>query len=323
MKRILITGAGGFVGRHAVEGIAAGLEPGDRLAGIGRDRIEDLPEPVERHVVDLLDERALGRFVAAFRPTHTLHLAAAASVHQAASSPSQTWRVNVGALLNLADAICREASGSAFFFVSSAEVYGRAFLSGRAVSETDLPQPATAYARTKLAGEMLLGDILPAAKVKLIVLRPFNHVGPGQDERFVLPSFAGQIARIEAGLAPPVMEVGDLSATRDFLDVRDVVDAYIRLIAMSDALPGGSVFNICSGEPRRISAILDALRSAARVPCEIRVASDRLRPSEIPTACGSAHALAEAAGWQPRIPWSQTLGAVLDDARRRAGGEAG
>jgi len=317
VSRILITGAGGFVGRHALAAFAGKLGAGDALAGIGRAMPAEQSDRVERRSIDLLDGPALTAFVAAFRPTHILHLAALSSVQQSAGSAGETWRSNVLGLLNLAEAVAQGAPGASVVFASSGEVYGRAFLSGEPVDEAARPQPANVYARTKLAGEDLLGDVLPAAGVKLIVLRPFNHIGPGQDERFVVPSFAGQVARIEAGLVPPVVEVGDLSARRDFLDVADVVAAYSAVIERSDELADRSVFNIASGIARPISDILATFRAKARLPFEIRVARDRLRPSEIPTASGDASALVAAVGWRPQVPWADSLGAILDDARSR------
>lgn len=315
--RILVTGAGGFVGRHAMATFGAGLGDGDRLVGITREPIDDAPERAEIHRLDLLDGAALAPLLADLKPTHILHLAALASVKESSGAPAQTWRANLVALLNLAEAVA-PLDGATFLFASSGEVYGRAFLAGTPLSEAAIPQPANTYARTKLVGETMLHDILSPAGVKLIVLRPFNHIGPGQDERFVASSFAGQIARIEAALAPPVLEVGDLSAKRDFLDVGDVVAAYARLIRGSDGIAHGSIFNIGSGRPRAISDLLDGLRAAARVPFEVRVASDRLRPSEIPTASGDASALTRASGWRPEIPLADSLSKVLAHARAQA-----
>ncbi len=317
MPRILITGVGGFVGRHAVRVLAGAQAPGDALAGIGLHVPDMAQDGVTLAGIDLLDGPTLTRFIADFAPTHVLHLAGLSSVGQAGGAPADTWRVNLMGSLGLAEAVAAGAPGSTLLFASSGEVYGRAFLAGGALDETAVPQPANTYARTKLAGEGLLADVLPAAGIRLVTLRPFNHIGPGQDERFVVASFAGQIARIEAGLAEPVLEVGDLTARRDFLDVGDVVAAYAAVIRGSDELEAHAVFNIASGRARPISDLLDGLRERARVPFEIRVAADRLRPSEIPTASGDAAALTRATGWEPRIALADSLTRILDDARAR------
>ena len=313
VRRILVTGAAGFVGGHVLPLLAAS---GARVAGIGRGAARGLPEGVAYAAIDLLDEAALGAFVARFRPDAILHLAGLASVGESATGPGQTWRVNVNGLMNLVAAV-EAVPGCTFFFVSSGEVYGSAFLAGHALTEAAEPQPRNTYARSKWVGEQLLRDLLPRIGVKLVVLRPFNHIGPGQDERFVVASFAGQIARIEAGRAPPRLEVGNLSSYRDFLDVADVAGAYADLIGRADSLADGSVFNISSGAPRTIASVLDGLRARARVPFEIHVAPERVRPSEIPLAAGDASRLRAATGWHPRVTWDDALARVLDDARAR------
>ena len=155
--------------------------------------------------------------------------------------------------------------------------------------------------------------------MRLVILRPFNQVGAGQDERFVLPSFAGQIARIEAGLVPPVLEVGNLAAERDFLPVGDVVRAYAELIARGVDIADGSVFNVASGRPRSIASVVSDLRRHARVAFEVRVAADRMRASEIPVAAGDATRLRLATGWTPRGDWDAAIADVLEHARARLG----
>lgn len=315
MKRILVTGAAGFVGRHALAALSAGAAASDRILGIGRGTPASLPDGVAYRQVDLLDEAALSACVAAFRPTDVLHLAAIASAQQSADAPGETWRVNLIGLLNLIKAVARSASGAGFFFVSSGEVYGRAFLAGHALTEDARPEPQGAYATSKWFGETILYDALARSNVRLVILRPFNQIGPGQDERFVVPSFAGQIARIEAGLVPPVLEVGNLAAERDFLTVGDVVQAYVDLIGRGTEIVDGSVFNIASGRPRSIESVLSDLRRHARIPFDVRVAKDRMRPSEIPVAAGDATRLTEATGWVPRGDWDATLADVLAHAR--------
>ena len=313
MRRILVTGAAGFVGGHVLPLLAAA---GDHVAGIGRGRAPRLPAGVTYETVDLLDEAALGGFVARFRPTEILHLAGLASVADSASGPGQTWQVNVNGLMNLVAAV-EAVPGCTFFDVSSGEVYGSAFLAGHALTEAAEPLPRNTYARSKWVGEQLLRDLLPRIGVKLVVLRPFNHIGPGQDERFVVASFAGQIARIEAGLVPPRLDVGNLSSYRDFLDVADVAQAYVDLIGRAETLADGSVFNISSGQPRTIASVLEDLRARARIPFEIRVAPERVRPAEIPMAAGDAGLLRSLTGWRPRIAWNAAVNRVLDDARAR------
>ncbi|MGY2049414.1 NAD-dependent epimerase/dehydratase family protein [Methylobacterium sp. JK268] len=320
MRRILITGATGFVGRHAAVALRARFGPGAVLHGLARKAgAVPLPEGVVPVPADLADRRAVAAILRDLAPTDILHLAAQASVAGGAARPLAAWEANVGNLIILAEAILAQCPAANLFFVSSGEVYGRAFLPGQPVSEAVPPAPVGPYATTKRVGEQLLTDVLGAAAGRLVILRPFTQIGPGQDERFAVASFAAQIARIEAGLTPPVLEVGNLAARRDILDVRDVAEAYADLVAAADGLDKTSLYNICSGRARAIESVLSGLAALARARFEVRIAPDRLRPSEIPIACGDAAALASAIGWRPRRVLDETLADVLDDARARLG----
>ncbi len=130
-----------------------------------------------------------------------------------------------------------------------------------------------------------------------------------------MPSFARQIARIEAGVVPPVLEVGNLSASRDFLPVQDVVQAYIKIFAQAENIISGTIFNVASGQPRTIASVLNDLILLARVSLTIRQAENRMRASEIPVAAGNANRLTAAIDWHPKNNWSATLEAILDEAR--------
>jgi len=319
-RRVLVTGASGFVGRHVIEALASA---GDHARlGLGRDVSTILPAGTEFRAIDLSDRGRLAACVRDFRPSHVLHLAAQASVGREFGAGLETWRTNIAGLLNLAEALLMEAPESTLIFVSSSEVYGRAFLTGETVTEDTVPDPVGTYARTKRVGEEMLADVLTASGVRLILLRPFNHTGPGQDERFVVPAFAHQIARIEAGLVPPRLAVGNLSPHREFLDVRDVARAYVMVIGASERLDSGIVLNIASGEPRRIGSVLDDLTRLAEVPFEVVIDPSRARPSEIDLASGDSSRIRAAIGWAPQIPWPKTLAAALDDARAKVASEA-
>ncbi len=315
-RRVLVTGAAGFVGQHALDAIsAAGVEA---ILGVGRGAAASLPSGAGYREVDLLDRAGLDACLRDFQPSHVLHLAAQASVGQAAGAGAETWRSNVAGLLNLAEALLAEAPAATLLFASSSEVYGRAFLGDKPVTEESPPQPVGVYARTKRVGEEMLQDVLAGSEVRLILLRPFNHTGPGQDERFVVPAFARQIARIEAGRAPPRLAVGNLDARREFLDVRDVARAYVSVIEASETIAPGTILNVASGQPRTIASVLEDLTRLARVPFEVVVDPNRLRPSEIPVATGDTGRMHAATGWAPQVPWAETLANVLEDARAQA-----
>jgi GDP-4-dehydro-6-deoxy-D-mannose reductase len=153
--------------------------------------------------------------------------------------------------------------------------------------------------------------------LRSIRLRAFNHTGAGQSDSFVVPAFARQIAAIAGGRQPATMRVGALDPQRDFLDVRDVCDAYVACIRRADDLPAASIFNIASGTPRRIGDILAQLLAIAGVTAEVQTNASLLRPSEIPVAAGDSALARAALGWAPQIPWATTLADVYADWVRR------
>ena len=307
--RILMTGGTGFVGGYLCPRIVEAFPDADRVlltrAGdpVARDGFVPIP-------LDLTDRASVDACVAQVRPDLVLHLAAQAAV---TAGPNDTWRVNCEATLHLAGAVARHAPDATVLFVSSAEVYGLSFKDGAASEET-LPQPMNAYARSKLAAEMALADVLPDTAA-LVVARAFNHTGPGQDTRFALPAFAAQIAAIEAGRHPPRLMVGNLDAERDFLDVRDVCDAYLALLAA--AAPGcRDTVNVASGQAWRIGDLLETLRGMARASFEVVQDPNRMRPSDIPRSVGRADKLKDMTGWAPRHAIASTLRDLLEDQRR-------
>jgi GDP-4-dehydro-6-deoxy-D-mannose reductase len=200
-----------------------------------------------------------------------------------------------------------------FVFVSSAEVYGPRAASEYPLVETLPVHPATPYAASKAAGEAFVLSAHRTYGIPAIVARSFNHIGPGQDVRFAVPSFAWQLAEIAAG-ANPVLHVGNLAALRDFLDVRDVVRAYIALAERGEP---GTCYNVCGGNPVEIEEILRRLISIARVAVEVREDPARMRPSDVPLFYGDNSRLRAATGWAPRLSLGESLRDVYTDAQAR------
>ena len=309
-RRILLTGASGFVARHLIPRLRADF-PGAELVlcGEGQTRL------------DITDAAAVRALVARVRPEACVHLAAIVAVAEARRDPGLAWRVNVLGTLALAEAIREFVPACLLVFASSADIYGRSFQSGRPLDETAAAAPMNAYGATKAAADLALGA-MAGDGLRCVRLRPFNHTGAGQSTSLAVPAFARQIARVAAGKQAPVLEVGALDPFRDFLDVRDVCAAYSACIARAERLAPGAVFNIASGTPRRMGDVLAQMLDLAGVQAEVTTAAARLRPSDIPTACGDAGAARSVLGWSPVIAWEDTLRAVLADWTMRVAMEA-
>lgn len=309
MPAILLTGASGFIGWRLLPRLVSAYPDADITAVRGRGEPPSSPGRVTHRSVDLLDGEAVAALVAAVLPDIVIHLAAQSSVAQALASPWPVWQANLFGTLALAEAVKAVRPDAAFVFASTAEVYGSAFASGTPLDETSPLGPANPYARSKAACEFALRDLW-SAEGRLVLLRIFNHLGPGQDERFVASAFAAQIARIEAGLLPPVIKVGDLSVERDFGDIRDLIDALMSVVGALDGMGPLSTFNICRGESRPVQALLDGLIALARVKPSVEIDPKRLRPGELRRVSASNAAIEAATGWRPQRELDDTLASL-------------
>ena len=282
MERVLITGADGFVGGHL------------------RAELGDVFAPFEG---DVLDSRALQ---AAVRGADAVvHLAAESSVAGSWDDPLRAWRVNVDGTVNVLDAVRAEAPQARVLLTSTCEVYGRA---ERIPTPEDEPvRPISPYAATKAAAELACS----VAGLDIVVTRAPNQEGPGRDDRFAVGSWARQIARLEAEGGGALL-VGDLSAERDLLDVRDVCRAY-RLL-LDPAVPGGT-YNVGSGRTVTMAEVAELLVGLARVPVQVERDESRLRPADIPRLAGDPARLRAATGWRPEIALERTLADTLAAAR--------
>ncbi|MBI1980379.1 MAG: GDP-mannose 4,6-dehydratase [Methylocystis sp.] len=315
-ERILVTGGAGFVGGHLCAALAKAYPQAARAMLL---RPGECPghDAFAAAVADLVDEAAIDALIARLRPDLIIHLAGQASIGQALHAAELTWRVNFHGSFALAAAVARHCPTATFLFASTAAAYGASFRDG--ILSEDAPlRPVDVYSRSKVAAECALADLLPSSG-RLIIARPVNHSGPGQRNRnFALASFAAQIAAIESGRVAPLIKVGDLSKARDFLDVRDVIDAYLRLIEKARDLPASvSIFNVASGTPHRLEALLERLRGQSKAQVDVEVDPALLRPggSDLASVACDATKLAEATGWRPRHEIDDTLQALLDDAR--------
>ncbi|MBK8023960.1 MAG: GDP-mannose 4,6-dehydratase [Chloroflexi bacterium] len=311
--RILITGVGGFVGAHLVRALAA-HEPHAEVHGV---YIEPVDSPlVIPHVLDLRDEPSVKRLMDEIRPDQIYHLAGQASVRQALDFPWDTLEHNLRPQLNLTLAMLALEMSPRMLVISSGEVYDSDVAQEKAFTETTPLAPTNPYGVSKVGQEMIALQYFRSHGLPMLRVRPFNHFGPGQRVGFVVPDFATQIAEIEAGLRPPTIYVGNLSSERDFTDVRDVVRAYVQIMAKGEP---GQVYNVASGKTQSIQSILDGLIAMSPVRIVQSVDPARFRPNSQPRTWGDAGKIQALTGWQPEIPLERTLRDVLDESRARVG----
>lgn len=308
--KILLTGARGFVGTHMRATLARTFPDAETIAMCA---VHDAGEGFV--AVDLLDADGVDRAVGAAAPDVVIHLAGQASVARTAHDNGGTFAVNLGGSLNLALALARHVPAATLLFASSSEVYGASFLTGR-VTEASPLLPMNAYAKSKRLAEEMFAAVLPPS-ARLIVTRPFNHTGVGQREDFVMPSFAGQVARIETGQQQPRLMVGNIDVRRHILDVRDVVAAYVALLEASPSLPSRLTCNVASDEACPLRIHVETLQALSRVPFEIEVDPARLRRADVPVAEGDSALLRGLTGWAPRHEPGDTLRDLLAAARQR------
>ncbi len=299
--RALVTGASGFVGRYLIEALRR-----DGIDVFACGGPHDASE--EYFPIDLADPQILTAALDAARPTVIFHLAAQTFVPESLASPLETYEINAIGTARLAQAVRGWDSAPRIVFPSSAEVYGGRDASDYPLRETLDLRPANPYGASKAAAESILLAESRSFGTDVVIARAFNHIGPGQDERFVVASLAAQLARIAAGGAPQLF-VGNLSAARDFLDVRDVVAAYVALAREGQR---GEVYNVCSGAAVAIRDVLRELIAIARVPVEVREDSARVRSSDIPLSVGSSEKLRAKTGWTRRIPLLRSLREILE-----------
>jgi len=323
--RVLITGYGGFAGGHLADELATntdwqlwGTVFSAETEGVGDGATGARPGVVVVPV-DLRDPRSTRALIESVAPQLVFHLAGQAFVPAAWADPWGTFETNVRMQINLLEAMARrapEGRPARVVVISSNEVYGTVPPDQLPIDERRPLAPANPYATSKAAQDLVAVQYGCSHGMDVVRVRPFNHIGPRQNDRFALPAFARQIAEIEAGARPARLDVGNLDAERDFTDVRDVVRGYRLAAALGRA---GDVYNLGSGKPRSIRSLVETLLNLSRVAVEIAPDPARARPSEIPrTWCDASKARHEL-GWRAEIPFEQTVADVLDEWRAKVG----
>jgi GDP-4-dehydro-6-deoxy-D-mannose reductase len=298
-KRLFVTGLSGFVGQHIQSRLASPDAAWELLPAASRF---DLTDP--HSLIDLWPHM----------PDAVIHLAGQTFVPEAFRDPARTIDINLLGTLNLLQALKARGFQGTFLYVSSGDVYGQVSENDLPITEQQAPCPRNPYAVSKISAEFLSLQWGLSEGWPVLVARPFNHIGSGQKDSFVIASAARQIIRIKQGLQAPQLEVGDIDVSRDFLDVGDVVSAYFALLEKGQA---GQVYNICSGREQSIRSLIEQLADLAEVTMQLVQDPARMRRADQRRVCGSHERLTKTTGWTPDITTQQSLRAILSDWEKR------
>ncbi len=314
IRRVFITGATGFAGRHLTEALLASE---NFVCGTsypqppppGQDRIYHL---------DLRSEREVFEAVKLARPDWVFHLAAVSNVRQSWEKKKETMETNILGTFFLFEAVKKFSPGARILFISSSDVYGvcpgEEGAAIKPLAEDDPFQLVSPYSLSKFGGELMAGFYRRAEGLDVVIARPFPHTGPGQSPDFVCSDWARQVIQIERGNQVPVLRVGNTEVSRDFTDVRDAVRAYILLLEKGKT---GEVYNVCSGRATALREILEILLSAASKEVRVEQDPEKLRKVDIPSLVGDNRKIRMETGWEPVIPLERTLADLLDYWRTR------
>lgn len=308
--RVLVTGAGGFVGPHLVAALAA---RGARVRGAGLGAPPAGTPLEDWRATDFADAPQAFAALAAAPCDAIVHLAGQSSAARSFEAPEETFRANVTGTWTLLEAARTHAPGARLLIVGTSEVYGAIAPGTRAAEDASI-RPVSPYALSKAAAEEVARAYAGTHGLDVVCARPFSHTGVGQSPRFVVPSFAQQLAAIEAGRSEPVLHVGNLEVTRDLSDVRDIVGGYCALLERGRP---GVAYNLCRGEGVNLRDMVAELASLARVRVKIEVDPARLRPADVPWLVGDPSRAASETGWRTQRPLADTLRDVLEEWRQK------
>lgn len=315
MKKVLITGASGFVGQH-VQSVLRAHDGCSEVVAVGHSGGgSDADQPR----FDLRDVASIKAVVADHQPDAIIHLAGMAAPEDANRRPDLAWAINFDGVRHLAQAILALSPKTRLVFSGSAHAYGGSFdkLDGAPITEEFPLLPKTVYAATKACADMMLGQ-MAGDGLDCIRFRSFNHSGPRQTPDYVVPDFARQVAQVEQGGGPDVIRTGNTTVKRDFLDVRDVARAYV-MAALAEGLSPNPdhVFNLSSGEAVPVRGILETLQDLSPAPVHFEEDPAKIRSHELGMIYGDNSKVQKFLGWAPQIPLRDMVAAVLEDQRRQ------
>ena len=315
-KRFLITGFSGFVGRHFLQYLYDKNETTEVFGIDIRKPVFDTSVYADRlkisfKEVNLLDKESLKAVLESFRPQYILHLASFSSVAFSWQHPEESFVNNTNIFLNMTGILKELQLPCRVLSIGSSEEYGNVLPQHLPLKEDMQLQPVSPYAVARVSQEMLSKVFVDSYHLDIILTRSFNHIGPWQDERFVVPSFIRRILNIrDAGLSEGTIETGDTTIIRDFVDVRDVVNAYYMLL--TEGTPG-EIYNICSGTEIALSDIIAQIADIVEVKVSTKVNPEYVRPNDNRVVVGSHEKITTELGWQPVIKWEQTLRDMVEE----------
>lgn len=316
--RVLITGITGFAGSHLADYILAN-EPDVEIFGLLRwrsrmDNVAHIRDSVRFYEGDLKDSVSLKKCLAEIKPDRIFHLAAQSFVPTSWKCPSETFAINAIGQINLFETILALDLSPKIQVAGSSEEYGIVHPHELPMKETNPLRPLSPYAVSKVAQDLLAFQYYKSYGLRAVRTRGFNHTGPRRGDVFICSNFAKQIAEIEKQKRDPVIFVGNLDAKRDFTDVRDTVRAYWLSLEKGEE---GDVYNIGSGRSYSMREILDMLLAETDVHVQVEVDPERLRPSDVPILESDCSKFKALTGWEPQIPFQQSLQDLLDYWRER------
>lgn len=314
--KALVIGAAGFVGNYLIDAVRYEL-----LCDVYATKLPHHSawrRDIQIMDLNILDAEAVYQCLIQVEPDYIFYLAAQSSIARSWANPTQTVEVNVKGSLNLLNAIRKLEIPPKVLLVGSGEEYGAIAPEQVPIRETAFLNPQNIYAASKACQNMMASVYASAYHLPLVMVRAFNHIGPGQSDTFVVSDFCHQVAKIEAGLQEPIISVGNLGSKRDFTDVRDVVRAYIRLIQFG--IPG-ETYNVGRGHAVTIQSILDTIVSKSKADIRIYVDPKRLRPIDVPIIEPDLQKTYGATGWKPEIPLETTIEEMLQYWRALCGRE--
>ena len=319
MKKYLITGLSGFVGRHFLDYLN-GLNEPISVLGIDRDVVNfDLHQFGQLQCAfkqaDLLQSNEWEPLIALFQPDYIVHLASFSSVAFSWVNPIQSFANNTNVFLNLLETVRKVNPRCRILSVGSSEEYGACALDQLPLSEDATLNPVSPYAVARVSQELLSRVYVDGFGCDIVMTRSFNHIGPGQLDTFVISSFARKLLAIQNGSADPVMLTGDTTIVRDFVDVRDVVRAYDQLLRQGRS---GHIYNICSGTGVTLKSVIDQMAAILGISVVQKIDPQLVRPNDNQAIIGSLKKINDEIGWAPSIPLDPSLRDMLDYWRNKS-----